>query len=97
MQVALEKVNSQVDVTASECRSTDGDSRGGAGQAAEVAMEEITEETEAAASGTARRARYAHLFNVYELQLERALRQAKSSRNRVKLPSAPQASCRWSR
>ena len=60
-------------------------------------MEEATEETEAAAAATARRARYAHLLNVYELHFERALRQAECSRNRVKVPSAPQASFRRSR
>ena len=83
-QVAREKVDWHVDVTASAARGTDGDSRGGAGRAAEAAMEEATEETEAAAAAaaiataTARRgtvtARYAHKLIVYELQFEHSAR-----------------------
>ena len=70
----------QVDVTARAARGTDGDSLGGAGRAAEAAMEDATEETEAAAvaAATARRdgdgARYAHLLIVYELQFEHSAR-----------------------
>ena len=79
-QVAREKVDWQVDVTASAARGTDGHSRGGAGRAAEAAMEDATEETEAAAAAaaTARRygdgARYAHMLIVYELQFEHSTR-----------------------
>ena len=55
-------------MTASAARGTDGHSRGGAGREVEAAMEEATEETEAAAA--ARRARYTHLLIRYELQFE---------------------------
>ena len=58
----------------SAARGTDGDSRGGAGRAAEAAMEEATEE--AAAVATARRAKYVHLLIVYELQFEHSARRS---------------------